>query len=184
MKAKLNTIILLLFSISGFSQVEFPRNKETDQIEFVRVIQLDSIPKKDIFYKSKLWVVELFKSANDVIQYENIEDGKIVGKGNFKIVSTGLGLNGTIHPNSAGIVSFSFEITSKDNKCRIRIFDFTHTAKMGGGKIDNERPDCGTFNLPMKSWHTIQQTAIDETKSILQSFDSNMKKSVSNKDEW
>ena len=84
-----------------------------------------------------------------------MEDGKIVGKGNFEIVSNGYGLNGTIHPNSAGIVTFTFEITAKDNKCRLRIYDFNHIAKAGGGKIDNVKPECGTFNLPIKSCNCI-----------------------------
>src|SRR5437867_924517 len=127
---KYNTLIFFLTFIAphlyfnfSFGQISFPTNNENNEVEFVKVLELDSMSKKDVFNTSKLWIANYFKSANDVIQFENIDDGKIVGKGNFRINSTGMGIGGTIHETQSGTVSFTFEISAKDNKCRIIIHD-------------------------------------------------------------
>lgn len=179
--------VLMIFSNSNaaISQVAFPINEKTNDVEFVNIIELDTIEKNEVYRNSHLWVVDVFKSSNDVIQYADIENGKIVGKGNFAINSTGLGAGGTIHKSQAGVIKFTFEVSAKENKCRLRIYDLVHKARNSGGKISNDKPDCGGMGMYKKTWNSIQQQALDKTNSLLLSYENFMKSIASNStDDW
>ena len=49
-KFYLTLIILIIFCIKINSQVNFPTNTETGQVEFLKIVQLDSICKKRISF--------------------------------------------------------------------------------------------------------------------------------------
>jgi hypothetical protein len=85
---------------------------------FQEVVTLDGTYKKDFLYKNaKLYFVNNFKSANDVIQYDNKDDAKIIGKGNLTVYDSYI-----ITPFEWRI-NFSTEITCKDGKYRYRLYD-------------------------------------------------------------
>lgn len=183
LKSFLLLLNLFLFS-NSFCQPVFPLNTEKE-VEFSNVIQIDSSDKNELFNNSKLWVVKNFKSANDVIQFENIDQGTIIGKGNFSIKSTGLGFAGTVHKDHSGIITFTFEISNKDNKTRIRIYDISHKAKYSGGAINNTKPECGGMTMTVKTWNTIQQQAFDEITATLNTYEAHMKKSkIKSNEDW
>lgn len=99
---------------------------------------LDSTYKKDILYKnSKLFFADAFKSAKDVLQYDDREEGKIIGKGNFKIEGgQSVFLS---YFTEVWIVNFSIELFVKDGKYRYRIYDFNidgRTRATGGNTPD------------------------------------------------
>jgi hypothetical protein len=84
--------------------------------------QIDSAPglsKDEIFKRSKLWVVDAFVDAKEVIQIDNKEDGEIVGKGNLDCTYT---IMGTGIPCR---VYFTIKLNSKDGKHRVQIYDFS-----------------------------------------------------------
>lgn len=84
--------------------------------------QIDSLPgmvQSDIYKRSKLWIVQAFKDAKEVIQIDNKDEGEIVGKGSLDCTYTLLG---------TGIpcrVFFTIKLNSKDGKHRIQLYDFT-----------------------------------------------------------
>ena len=87
-----------LFSIFSYGQKQKEFTAETVKIlyesipkvegkyEYTEVVQLDTTYKKDVLYKnSKLFFADAFKSAKDVLQYDDREEGKVIGKGNLSI---------------------------------------------------------------------------------------------------
>jgi len=95
---------------------------------YQEVVQLDSSYKKDFLYKNaKIYFVNNFKSANDVIQYDSKEDGKVIGKGNLTVYDSNL--TGTFDWR----VNFTTEITCKDGKYRYRIYDVSIVETRHGG---------------------------------------------------
>src|ERR1700685_53659 len=93
-------ILLLFLPVVCFSQKQKDKDptdaeiktlyqslpKVDSQYEFTEVVQLDSSYKKDDLYRNaKLFFTDVFKSAKDVLQYDDREQGKIVGKGNFQL---------------------------------------------------------------------------------------------------
>jgi hypothetical protein len=155
--------------------VIFPLD-ESGNVEFKKIISLDTVAKNDIFYGSRRWVADVFKSAQDVIQYENLDDGKIIGKGIIQITPTGYGFNGTISEINAGHISFTFEIIAKNYKCRIRIYNIVHTATYSGGDIDNLQPRCGVMYMTLKTWQSIQRSTLIEIDNLLTNFSTALKK--------
>jgi len=95
---------------------------------YQEVVQLDSSYKKDFLYKNaKIYFVNNFKSANAVIQYDNKEDAKIIGKGNITVNDANLVMA------VKWVISFTTEIACKDGKYRYRIYDFSIVETRYGG---------------------------------------------------
>lgn len=119
--------------------------KVDGKYEYTEVIQLDTIYKKDILYKnSKLFFADAFKSAKDVLQYDDREEGKVIGKGNLSIEGAqSLFLS---YFTEKWTVNFSLEIFSKEGKYRYRIYDFNISSRSvtSGG---NSRDNISTFDL-------------------------------------
>lgn len=179
-----HVIVILLLCISALSsaQVSFPLN-DAGEVEFIKVIQLDSSTKDNNFNKSKLWVANAFKSAQDVIQYENREEGKLVCKGLIAIKSTGMGMGGTIHWSQAGNVLFTLEMGVKDDRCRIRIYDLTHQAENAGGNLNNIKPSCGTLSMTLKTWNSVKIQALENVNDIISEYEAALNKE-SKGDDW
>ena len=73
----------LLKDFGGFPTL--PYNEETDRIEFNSVHELPGMSKDVIFNRIMEWAAISFVDLSAVQRYDNIETGKIVLKGNFKL---------------------------------------------------------------------------------------------------
>lgn len=113
--------------------------KVNGKYEFSEVVQLDSTYKKDMLYKnSKLFFADAFKSAKDVLQYDDREEGKVIGKGNF-VIEEGQAFFLT-YTTEKWHSNFSLEIFSKDGRYRYRMYDFNIESRRvvsGGNTADN-----------------------------------------------
>jgi len=81
------------------------------------ITETPSFTKDQIFTGSKVWIAENFKSAKAVIEYENKEEGVIIGNGSTSYPCTG------IECLQAGAatdwkLNFTMRIDAKDNKFR------------------------------------------------------------------
>jgi hypothetical protein len=117
------------------------------QYEFTEVVQLDSTYKKDMLYRNaKLFFANISKSSKDLLQYDDREEGKIIGKGTIQI-------NG--HQNvllsafsEIRTTNFTLEISCKDGKYKYRMFGFS--SEYTYGQSDKRKPEhitSGTLTL-------------------------------------
>ena len=90
-----------------------------------KVIEVNGKKQNQIFNESKMWIAESFKSANNVIQYQDEGTGSIIGKGNMKYPCVGLIDCGAFGNDN---INFTIRIDSKDNKARIAVSDVTRTS--------------------------------------------------------
>ena len=62
---------------------------------YQQLIQLPGQTKKQIFERSKQWMAKTFVSSKKVIEYENLEEGQIIGNSSadltFTVVSSMIG---------------------------------------------------------------------------------------------
>ena len=84
------------------------------------VVKVDSLSKKQIYDRAKMFFVETFKSAKDVIQLDDPDAGTIIGKGNasysyFNVAAT-----------AVLTVYFTIKIEVKDNRYRYTITDIRY----------------------------------------------------------
>ena len=98
-------ILLILIPLNIVSQ-DFPIDTGTGKISYQSVVLVDSINKEKLFVAGMEWVALAFKSAQDVIQFEDKDAGKIICKGSNPIDPTGQGMKGTIHTKHAGALIY------------------------------------------------------------------------------
>ena len=67
------SIIFCCFSIFAFS-------KDSTKYVIVRVINIDSTVKKEIYNRAKIWVAKRFVSAKDIVQFDDNENNRIFVK--------------------------------------------------------------------------------------------------------
>lgn len=96
--------------------------KVNGEYEYQDIVILDSTYKKDDLYRNaKLYFVDNYKSAKDVIQYDDKEQGKIIVKGFLNLKD--------YQDNFLTIIEYewdvyySTEITGKDGKYKYRIYN-------------------------------------------------------------
>ena len=94
--------MLVMMLLSGCAGHQILLSQE---MQVQRVIDMTDTPKNTLFDKSRMWFASAFAKANSVIQYENKENGTIMGNGVATISSDRL--------------KFAISTEVKDNKARI-----------------------------------------------------------------
>lgn len=79
-----------------------------------KVIEIPGYAKDKIFSSSKMWIAENFKSAKSVIEYENKDEGVLIGNGVINYPCEGFECVG----KGAWTVPFTMKIEVKDQKIR------------------------------------------------------------------
>lgn len=83
MKILIATIFTILIHYTGYSQntPNLPIDNETKLITYSEVIILDStVNKSELYSRAREWFAKAFKSSKNVIQMDDKENGKIIGK--------------------------------------------------------------------------------------------------------
>ena len=188
---KLLVFLALLYTNSVFGQNKqiVPIDSTTNKITYSGVVVLDSSATKEELYSStKIWFVKAFKSAKDVIQIDDLSDGKIIGKGstlvNYKNV---LG-----SPNEGGYISFVITVFVKNGKYKYEITDFYHTGNvlsMGTTIMSNIGPCENMINSKKRSYQTLFNMILTDLDKnvveLIKSLNAELLKSTKpNKDEW
>lgn len=148
--------VVLLFSVEKY---EFP--KKDGKIFFTEVVEVPDVEQSILHSRALEWFAKAFKSAQDVIQMNDKENGKIVGKGNFGDININVNLG--LVPVE-GHVNFTISIYFKEGKYKFEITDFYHEGlgrysngirDVNGGSLDSEKPECG-IAMPKKKWQSIK----------------------------
>ena len=166
------TIPLLIICFSSFAQKQKDPTeddvnklynslpKANDGYEWAEVVQLDSAYKKDDLYKNaKLFFTDIFKSAKDVLQYDDRTEGKVIGKGNFKIEDNQLSFLVAFHETR--YVNFTIEIFCKDGKYRYRIYN-VHSdcnVRTSGGSSPDQ---ISNYDLTIDQAYTNTNKGVDK----------------------
>src|SRR5579862_4414223 len=91
--------------------------------------QIDSVTasKNELFIRSKIWLVNTFKSSKDVIQLDDKESGKLMGKG-MSMFAVEYGFNKML---ISGAIYYTIQIDCRDNNARIKIYDIQQGNEQG-----------------------------------------------------
>jgi hypothetical protein len=89
------------------------------RVNYTAVIEMPNTSKDELYNRAKLWFVKTFKDSKEVLQIDDKENGKIVGKGNSKIYWN---YSGLAAPTEVSLWQL-FDISIKENKIRIIITD-------------------------------------------------------------
>jgi hypothetical protein len=157
-------LILLCLPMFGFGQ-GFPISEKTGKVTYEGVVKVEGASASGLYVQANEWFAKSFRSANSVIQMQDKEEGKIIGKGSieayFKEWAT------------VGVWNFTLSFECREGRYRYVLTDISHD-KIGskltgsGGLIGNEKPACGTFHFSKKSWNKLKSNA---SKDLIKSID-------------
>jgi len=154
------SMLLCLISLFIISCVTAPAEKLQKQ----EVLDIPGMSKEQIFNKSNQWLAEKFGSANAIIQYKDLKEGKIIGK--------------IITPVSKFLVTFNFNTTLlidiKDNKSRLS-FEAHDVTIVTSGEVPTTRPIYGESEAEM---------AQDSFKPVKDSYSDYMLGKAKKADNW
>lgn len=134
-------------------------------VTYTNVVEVDGVDKEQLYLRAKKWFVIVYKSAKDVIQLDDKENGEIIGKGNFSIV----------YYSRAPSIDHTITISVKDGRFKYLITDLVYSDKLGD-KFPIERFPKG-WGGKKKLYETINR----EINLVIASMEKSMK---SKTDEW
>ncbi len=85
------------------------------ELEIEQVFQVPGFAKDSLFDGVKIWIAENFKSSKAVLEYENKEDGSLIGNGMVGYPCEGLSCIG----QEGNKVLFTMKVEVKDEKFRL-----------------------------------------------------------------
>jgi len=160
-------LFIALFSVTVSAQ-------QVPISEYVEVVELPNMAKKQIFDSSKIWIAKSFKSANSVIQYEDAATGTIIGKGNMQFPCQGAW---SCMARKDDLLVFTIKVDTKDNKARISFNDMSLKINTKGTtKFVAAGQEFQT--VPEKDNEVIQAGL----KSVVKDFKNGIQTESSNKD--
>lgn len=161
-------IVLILLSQSIFSQEKLNEilPLENGNVIYTEVVEVQNVDKKELYSRAKKWIVLKYKSANDVIQLDDKEDGTIIGKGNFNIK----------YYSRNPKIEHTIQIETKDGRFKYSISNFIYS---------DIRGDTFAIEKFPKSWfgeNKLYQALDEKTQTII----ADLKKSIEteSKDDW
>lgn len=106
---------LALVGVSYSTAAKSPPITEEDRT-IIQVFEAPGYTKDQIFAATKMWIAENFKSAKAVIEYENKDEGTIIGNG---IISYPCGNAFSCMAKRDWTVPFTMRTESKDGRFRL-----------------------------------------------------------------
>lgn len=106
---KLTFITIVMILITGCATIKVPPEMRT----FEKIVEISNQSKNDLYIKANSWFVSTFNSAESVIEFQDKEAGKIMGKYVFSY------MEGIYYYDIKQTIS----IDIKDSKVRIVISD-------------------------------------------------------------
>jgi hypothetical protein len=132
---------LVLLSVSAaFGQKETPKlpiDSSTSKITYSEVVYFDSLAnKQELFSRAREWFAKAYKSSTNVIQMEDKESGKIIGKALMQVYYKEF---------PYGYINYTISIYIKEGRYKYEFTDFHHT---GQGR---DVPDFGVCEKMIKT---------------------------------
>ena len=141
---------------------KMPIDSITKKITYSDIVSVDqSTSKLELFSRAREWFAKTYNSSTSVIQMEDKESGKLIGKAVMQVYR-----NGILGDREHGRVNYTISIYVKDGRYKYIVADFNHTGQylVGGIRV----PDYGLcermINHEYSAWDPIA------IKSILDSI--------------
>lgn len=164
--------VFVLTIVAQISMFSFAAKEPLGDI--VEIVELPNTTQAQAYNAAKMWFANSFKSANNVIQYDDLATGTIIGKGNMEYPCKGA-WNCLGHQNYK--VLFTIKIDTKVDKARLTFSDLLLQAPttMSGGVVSRG------FDTPIYL-DKDKQIISDELHNISQTFKNSI--NVAKNDNW
>jgi len=162
--------VLTMSSVFGKNEIpKLPIDSQTNKITYSEVVYVDSLTnKQELFSRAREWFAKTFNSSTNVIQMEDKESGKIIGKALIQVYHKGVAMT-----YKWGYINYTISIYIKDGRYKYVLTDYYHTGQINPGLID--APDYGACEDMINYKPTISDPFAKKNilRSILSQLDSN-----------
>ncbi|MEI7677291.1 MAG: DUF4468 domain-containing protein [Bacteroidales bacterium] len=182
----------LIKSMNGYPSL--PYNEETKEIDFKWIKSFDKLEKKTIYDRIMEWSAVSFGSLSSVLNYSNLENGKILMKGWFEVYyKIDIQTFFSSKKESANSVKcfFTYVFTIKDNKLKVEVIDINYKYYIPYNMIGSTYVPSYEIDRSIKSFYPITSSAsiewkgrldlLYETNNKLNQFINNLEKYIKNK---
>lgn len=123
MKNITSLLFILMFSINVFSQDRLLEilPLENGKVVYTEIVKVDSVNKNKLYSRANKWIISRYKSAKDVIQLADQDEGIIIGKGNF----------GITYYSRRPLIDNTLQIEVKDGRYKITISNLIYSDIQG-----------------------------------------------------
>jgi len=165
---KLSFLILAIFvSFSAFTQ-NLPIDSTSNRITYTAVVDMPEATKDQLYIRANEWFARTYNSSQKVLQVQDQEAGKLIGKALSK---------STLKGYDAGYIKYTISVFVKDGKYKYEVTDLTHekgSSSLGsGGALENSK--AGTMSIMGKQWASIKTQADDQMRTLISSLELAMK---------
>lgn len=171
--------LLVIITSKVYSQDNtygFPIDQETGKIHYKEVVKVNGM-QNDLYIRAQKWLHEFFRNASSAIRRLDQDNGLIEGRRVMKVVVKDK--KGREKP--AGSIKYTFRIELKDNKYRVRLFDFVQ-ASAGSKPLENWFEDT---DEKVKEIHAqIFEQVKEDVNKLLASLKKAMRPKEIKVDEW
>lgn len=180
-------IFILLFPFSSFAQIsDLPIDSSTSLITYSGVVQVAG-DKTELYSRAREWFAKAYKSSTNVIQMDDKESGKIVGKALMQVYHRAFGKD-----HVSGFINYTISVYIKDGRYKYEVANFYHTGQYVGDGITI--PDFGTceemIHAKKKSYQKTFNYYLSQMDENIKALILNMKENMSKqnttgkKDNW
>ena len=157
---------------------------ENGKITYSEVVNADSITSDELFVRAHTWFANSFKSANNVIQLNDKEAGRLIGKGNLD-AGIPKSNSGIIKSGILVFVYFTVDIQVKEGKYKYTFTDLYCTSAAYGTTYDLMASRVVKNAVWQKSldkdWMEVKIDVNEKMKNIIESLKKVMSEST---DSW
>jgi hypothetical protein len=147
----MNRTTLIILAAALFAGAQEPLDSSSTQstgpLSYTAVVQTPGLTKAQLYAAGQAWFAKAFRSAKDVLQLQDAENGKLIGRGNFhyepKLMQSSTGIR--------GFVRFDVTLEAKDGRYRYTFDRFVHEGAVEScsfGELTSE-PTCPFFTGSM-----------------------------------
>ena len=170
LKIYLSASAFVMASIVTNAQ-SLPVDPDTHLITYSEVIETPGVSKNDLYLRANTWFTRTFKSAKSVLELQDKEAGKLIGKGLIPVIIKVPIMGAT----DAGTVATTITVFCKDGKYKYVIDNLSHERPYGAntqqwvdvGALEKEKPESGMMKRPSKKeWNDIKENVDKDLKAL------------------
>lgn len=175
----------LVFLFSSLSLLTYSQKQtidpDTKLITYTEVIEVPGISKDELYRRATVWFSKAFRSGKAVIDLQDKEAGKLIGKGYAgSTVKVPL-----IGKQDAGDIRMTIAIDVKDGKYRYIVDNFIHEAPMATGQgkwfsvgpLEQEKSKGGFGLRPSNSeWRELKENVFKTIEGLAEDLKKSMGK--------
>jgi len=147
-----------------------PFDEQTHRISYQGVVEVPDVTKDQLYVRANEWVAKAYRSANNVIQMQDKEAGRLVAKGLIRVSLRVLGMDA-----DAGVIRHTLTIYVKEGRYKYVLSDLSHEdlrpkATSIGPLERQELP----FGASKKQWNELRIEADADAKRLVSELQATM----------